>query len=82
MIHMIRVTLDSGMLSRLQNLSDFMEIRDERGHVLGYFHPVNSVSEPKTTAGKSPLTDDELRRRQRQRTGKPLAEVLADLSPS
>jgi hypothetical protein len=77
---MTTLTLDAGILSRLQNLTDFMELRDESGRLLGYFHPAAPVGGPQSTARPSPFTDDELRRRRQQRTGKPLSEVLEKLS--
>lgn len=77
---MTSLTVDAATLGRLQNLANFMEIRDESGRVLGYFHPLAPSSGLQPTAHASPFTDDELRERQQQRTGKPLREVLAKLS--
>lgn len=77
---MTSLTLDAGTLNRLQNLEEFMEIRDESGRVLGYFHPVESAADTRAATQVSPISDDELRRRQQQRTGKSLAEVLAKLA--
>ena len=79
---MTSLTLDAGTLSRLQNLADFMEIRDESGRLLGYFHPLASATGLQSNVRSSPFTDDELRERQQQRTGKPLSAVLATLPPS
>lgn len=77
---MTSLTLDTGMVSRLQNLGEFMEFRDESGRLLGYFHPAEPTSSAPASACPSPFSDDELRQRQQQRCGKPLAEVLAKFS--
>jgi hypothetical protein len=79
---MTSLTVDAATLSRLQDLAKFMEIRDESGRVLGYFHPLGRFTGSQPTVRASPFTDDELRERQKQRTGKPLTEVLAKLSSS
>ncbi|HEX5447515.1 MAG TPA: hypothetical protein VFW87_27110 [Pirellulales bacterium] len=77
---MTSLTLDAGTLSRLQNLGDFMEFRDEAGRVLGYFHPAEPASDPESARHRSPFSDEELRRRRQERTGRPLAEILANFS--
>ena len=61
---------------------DLTEIRDESGRVLGYFHPVSLTDGSGENAHRSPFTIDELRKRQQQRTGKSLAEILAKLQGS
>lgn len=75
---MTTLILDAGTLSRLSNLSDVTEIRDESGQVLGYFHPLGKTA-GNEAVHRSPFTDEELRERQRQRAGRPLSEVLANL---
>lgn len=74
--HMTSLTLSSDTLSGLDNAQDIVEIRNSSGRVLGYFHPVGLSG---NAAAASPFSDDVLRERQKQRTGKPLADVLADL---
>ncbi|HEV3339061.1 MAG TPA: hypothetical protein VG125_01855 [Pirellulales bacterium] len=74
---MTSLTLGTDALSELDNVADVVEIRDTSGRVLGYFHPLRS---PSTAASRSPFSDETLRQRQQQRTGKPLSDVLADLS--
>jgi hypothetical protein len=75
------LTLDPGISSRLDNLADLTEIRDQSGRVLGYFHPVRQVT-GSNDVRRSPFTVEELRKRQQQRTGKPLSELLAKLEAS
>jgi hypothetical protein len=75
---MTSLTLDSSVLSRLNNLDGLTEFRDESGRVLGYFHPL-MAARGASASHRSPFTDEELRERQRQRSGKPLSDVLASL---
>lgn len=75
---MTSITINSSVLSQLNNLADLTEFRDESGRVLGYFHPLIPASGG-TAIYRSPVTDEELRERQKQRTGKPLSEILANL---
>jgi len=74
---MTSLTLSADALSELDNVADVVEIRNTSGRVLGYFHPLRA---PNATANSSPFSDETLRQRQQQRTGKPLSDVLADLS--
>jgi hypothetical protein len=70
------VTFEAGVIARLETLSELVEIRDESGRTIGYFHPV---------AGRkvsSPFSREEIEQRRQQRTGRPLAEVLEDLPRS
>jgi hypothetical protein len=76
---MTRVTIDAATIARLKGLKDSLEICDESGMMLGYFHPF--VSPPRGPDGKiiSPISDQELEQRRQQRTGRPLKDILADL---
>jgi hypothetical protein len=73
---MTQVTFDANMLSKIGNLRDLVEIRDEAGRIVGYFHPIlrSTVS--------TPFSREELERRRQQRSGRPLADVLKDLPRS
>lgn len=73
---MTHVTVDASTLARMNQLADLLEFRNEQGQVLGYFHPL------KLQSVKSPLTRDELEQRRKDRTGRPLSEVIRDLSQS
>jgi hypothetical protein len=76
---MTQIKIDAATMARLNGLSDSLEICDESGRLLGYFHP--SVSPPRRSDGKiaSPFSDAELARRSQQRTGRPLKDILAEL---
>jgi hypothetical protein len=75
---MVRVILDASVLAKLNNPDGPVEVCDESGGMVGYFQPVYSSA---TTREKpvSPISDEELRRRQQQRGGRSLEEILADL---
>jgi len=68
---MTRVIADATLPTRLRAVTDALEICDESGKLLGYFHPAVRVT--------SPLSREELERRRQQRAGKPLAEILRGL---
>ena len=69
------------LLAEAVGLGELLEVCDESGKVRGYFHP---IGEPAASAVnvQSPFSREELERRRRQRTGRPLAEVLTRLEQS
>jgi hypothetical protein len=78
---MTRLVLDAATRARLHNLDSLVEVCDESGQLLGYFHPVApglSSAPPR----RSPFTDDELQKRRQQRAGRPLREILDRLGGS
>ena len=79
---MTTLTMDSSILAKLHNLGEFMEVRDESGRILGYFHPLLQPGHPQGDTSQSPFTDAELQHRRQQRVGRPLSELLKNLSPS
>jgi hypothetical protein len=74
---MTTVTIDSELRAKLGDLQDLVEFRDESGRVVGFFHPVGASNETRQTS--SPISDEEIEEARQQRTGRPLADVLADL---
>jgi hypothetical protein len=77
---MTSLTVDSSTLNQLENLAGLTELRDRSGRVVGYFYPIAYGEGSQPAVRPSPFSDDELRRRQQQRCGKPLSEVLAKFS--
>lgn len=77
---MTRITVDSDTQSKLDGLNDLLEICDESGRTLGYFHPASSGTGGVSEQVKSPLRREELERRRQERTGRPLADILRDLA--
>jgi hypothetical protein len=79
---MNEVTIDAALRARLNNLDDLLQFRDESGRVLGYFHPLVESASSEAGAIRSPVSDEEIERLRTQRTGRSLAEIMADLNRS
>jgi len=74
---MMRVTIDPVTRAKLSNLDSYLELCDEAGQVIGRFIPAH---DPKLYEGVvSPAGSEELRRRSREESGRPLADILRDL---
>jgi len=67
---------DPGLLSQLA-AGDSLELKDPSGRVLGVFIPEGLGKLPPGV--KSPFTDEQLVELRKQRTGRPLADILRDL---
>jgi hypothetical protein len=74
---MTKVIIDAATRANLHNLDTVLQVCDEDGHTLGYFHPLSDG-----TPVRSPISDEEIECRRQQRTGKPLAEILERLKRS
>ena len=74
---MVRVTIDETVCTRLGDLNSFLELCDVSGRVVGYFTPVDDPSQYEGV--DSPEDDDELDRRSREESERPLDEILRDL---
>jgi hypothetical protein len=74
---MTKIIVDAATRANLHNLDTLLEVCDESGQTLGYFHPQGPPSRV-----PSPFSDEEIERRRQQRTGKPLAEILERLNRS
>lgn len=74
---MTKLTVDRELKAKLANFEDLIELCDESGQVVGFFHPVaaNGVS----SQTKSPISDEEIEAARQQRTGRPLGDILGDL---
>lgn len=75
---MTKVVVDSEVLSKLNTLDEPVELCDEAGRRLGYFHPTPTAGQ----GGPIPaslISDEELQRRREQRGGRSLEAILADL---
>lgn len=70
---MASIVLDAATIARLGELAGAIEVYDPAGKIIGYFHHFGDF--PRT----SPISEVELRRRQSQRTGRSLTEILDDL---
>ncbi|MBW3597817.1 MAG: hypothetical protein KY475_11150 [Planctomycetes bacterium] len=75
---MTRIVVDSALLTRLQGLNRRIEFCDTDGRTLGVFEPSPDAVFGTGVDG-SPFTREELEEARKQRTGRPLADILRDL---
>lgn len=71
---MTRLVLDPATVAQICSSRQPIEVCDNTGTVVGVLVPaaVRSILEPQ-------VSEDELQRREHQRGGRPLADILADL---
>jgi hypothetical protein len=72
---MTKITVDPELRAKLHDFQELIEVRDENGQVVGFFHPAAASGE----AASSPISDDEIEACRQQRTGRPLSDIFADL---
>jgi hypothetical protein len=71
------LVLDPSAANQLKSVCELSQLRDEKGTVLGYFHPV--ATPENCDQYECPLSEEELDRRDREGGGRPLADILRDL---
>ena len=74
---MTTIVLDPLSTERLRSVGSSAEIRDQFGHLLGYYRPVARPADVEPY--ECPVPDHELDRRTRQGGGRALAEIIGDL---
>jgi hypothetical protein len=72
---MTRLTFDPATLATLRSVSEPVEVCDETGQLLGYYHPLSQAN----GSLRSPFSREELERRRQQRTGRTLDQILPTL---
>lgn len=78
---MTRVTLDTETLAKLHGGSTSLEVYDEAGRILGMFYPLPRTEDGKLDLKKmSPYTDEEIAELAKQKTGRPLKDIMKDLT--
>jgi len=77
---MKKVSLDPTVLAQLRELKEQVVLCDESGHAVGYFQPVADPALYQEV--QVPVSEEELRRIEANLTGRPLADILADLEKS
>ena len=77
---MNRVTVDAQTQAKLSNFSERVELYDESGRMLGMFTPILGPEKIKELADECPFSEEELEELRKQRTGRPLSEILNDLN--
>ncbi len=73
---MTRIALPDDAISKLRSATDFVEICTTSGDVVGTYCPKQDLSEYDL---ECPTPLEELNRRSREETGRPLADILRDL---
>jgi hypothetical protein len=75
---MTRITIDADTVSKLKDLREMVELRDEAGRILGHFLP----GPPRDANGQIiiPFSEEELDELSKQEGGRPLKDILNDLS--
>lgn len=74
---MSQIQITDPVLADLFAKSGAVELTDATGRVLGRFLPENYGKLPPGV--KSPFTEEELAERRKDRSGRPLADILRDL---
>lgn len=75
---MSKIIVDDILRAKLSQVFQTAEVRDAGGKLLGHFTPV--IDSEFLAALLPQVSEEELTRREREETGRPLADILADLS--
>jgi hypothetical protein len=75
---MTKVTIDAATFDKLKDVREEAQLCDDQGRLVGYFLP----GPPRDSQGKAilPFTDEELKEMSAQKGGRPLKDILSDLS--
>jgi hypothetical protein len=77
---MDKVVLDAATRAKLNGLNKLMEVVDETGTPLGFFHPMPKGSTVSPEGGWGPFTAEEIAEAMKDKSpGRPLADIIADL---
>jgi hypothetical protein len=76
----MKILVDDEIVGRLGAIHEAVELRDGNGRTYGYFHPVVASKATVPENLRSPISDEELARRAASPGGRPLTEVLQELS--
>jgi hypothetical protein len=71
---MTRIMLDARIVAQLHNLNEVLEVCDESGQTRGFFHPTGPGH-----PNRSPFTREQLEEFRKQKTGRPLTQIIRDL---
>ena len=75
---MSRLVVNPDMAATLHKAHGRIELCDDSGHVLGFFHPT-WYEELTEEDRRGPFSDEEIERRRKEPGGKPLADILMRL---
>jgi hypothetical protein len=76
---MREITVESAIEEKLAALTGQTIVRDSQGRVLGFFSPVPGRPKPEELQLEPPLSIAEIEELRKNKTGKPLEEILARL---
>ncbi len=76
---MTQLILEPNLRSRFGQTDSEVELRDERGELVGYFVPPLLHRELILAWSRTHVSDDELELARRGPAGRPLAKILTDL---
>ncbi len=77
---MTRITLDAATLAKLRDVREMIELCDEAGRIWGHFLPGPPRQCQENGNIIVPISEEELDRRSAERGGRPLKDILNDLS--
>jgi hypothetical protein len=73
---MTALVLDQSAIDQLKAVDVGVEVRDQQGNLIGYFHP--AVSPDDVDQYECPVSEDELHRRAAKGGGRSLTDILDD----
>jgi len=75
---MTRIIIDPSTVEKLKDVREMVELRDEAGRIVGHFLP----GPPRDQYGNIivPFSEEELEELSKQTGGRPLKDILTDLS--
>jgi hypothetical protein len=76
---MTRLIVDPELRAKLGGFQDLVEFCDESGRVVGFFHPSAPSGDSLKQQTISPISDEDIETARRQRIGRPLPQIFADL---
>jgi len=76
---MTKVVLESGTLSKLAGIRETAILCDESGRAIGFFEPLEPPRGKGEEGVEPPFSEEQIEQFRRQRTGRSLGQILADL---
>jgi hypothetical protein len=73
---MQQITVETGLFEQLAKVSGEAVLRGADGRVLGFFSPVQGVRRVEELQLEPPLSISQTEELRKERTGKPLSEIL------
>ncbi len=75
---MTKLVADAALHAKLQGLKEMVEICDESGNVLGFFHPIMRLADVDPASLPPPISEEEAEQLRRQ-PARLLKDILEDL---